>query len=251
MKKGLLIFHQGYSDIISCLPLINYYANKYDNLKVIIRSDFIETVNFYVKDLKNVEICFFDITILRNNLNPLDLVQIDDETDRLFHGCYDVYRKINDPCRGKFNESIFYGVGFYEFYGVEIIEKIYNFSIDRDLEIERKLFNNVVGDNDTEYIVYHENDTDKIKKDSNYKYINLENLSKNIFESITILEKSKEIHIVDSVWAALCFLLDGRYQIFKNKKIYLYPFKERSGSCLWYYDKNKLNPFKPKNWVIV
>ena len=27
--------------------------------------------------------------------------------------------------------------------------------------------------------------------------------------------------------------------------------KEISGSHLWYHDKNKLSPFKPKNWVIL
>lgn len=250
MKKGLIVFHQGFSDIISCLPLVNYYSKTYEQLSIIIREDFKETVDFYLKGLPNVNVLYFDINRLRKYLNPSQLIDISDDTDKLFHGSYDAYRNENDPYRLRFNESIFYGVGFYEFYGINVMEKIQNFTITRDFESEDILYQSVIKDDD-DFIVYHENNINKVNKSTVYRNINLDSISSNLFNTIKLLEKAKEIHVVDSVWSILCYLLDTKYGLFKDKKVYIYPFKERSGSCIWFKDKTRVTPFKPENWIIV
>ena len=40
-KSGLLYFHQGFTDIINSLPLIDYYMNKhlYEHIYIVIRED--------------------------------------------------------------------------------------------------------------------------------------------------------------------------------------------------------------------
>ena len=53
--SAILCFHQGWTDIINCLPLINYYAKKYEKLKVIMREDAKALVEFYTKHLQNIE----------------------------------------------------------------------------------------------------------------------------------------------------------------------------------------------------
>ena len=53
MSKGYLYFHQGWTDIMCQLPLIDYYLMQYDELKLIMRSDSKPLVYFYIKN-KNV-----------------------------------------------------------------------------------------------------------------------------------------------------------------------------------------------------
>lgn len=38
-KEGILYFHQGWTDIINCLALINYYGSLYDKIYLIMRAD--------------------------------------------------------------------------------------------------------------------------------------------------------------------------------------------------------------------
>jgi len=243
------MFHQGYTDILNCLPLVNYYSKVYDKIKVIIREDFKESVSFYLRNLKNVDVIYLDINHIRKVHNPFIMVNLFIDVDTLFHGSYDTFR--NDIFKNKFNDSTFYGHGFYEFYNISLNEKVENFIFERDNNKEDKLFDEVIGNENKKYILFHENDDDKIEKNKPYEYVNLESLSKNIFESIKILQKSEEIHLVDSLWASLCFLLDAKYKLFSEKKIYLYPFKNRGGGCIWNKFGKELKPFKPSNWVIV
>ena len=59
---------------------------------------------------------------------------------------------------------------------------------------------------------------------------------------IKILENAIEIHLIDSIWGAFIYLLDTRYKLFRDKKIYLYP-KRRWGKMFQ-------EPLKLDNWVI-
>jgi len=257
MENGLLYFHQGYSDIINCLSLVNYYAEKYTSLKVLMRDDFRETFDFYIKGLNNVEGLYLPKSQLdRNNFSSISNLSIDH--DILFHGYSDFYRR--DKFRGSFHSNIFNVKGFYTIYGIDYINKINYFSFERNLESEDEFYKKIIGE-EKDYIVYHENDDNKVNIDKiNYKCVDLNGISNNIFETIKVLEMSKEIHIVDSIWAAFCYLLDCKYQIFQNKKIYLYPFYNRSGSCLAGPDcerftnskySQSLDPIHPENWTII
>lgn len=248
METGFIMFHQGYTDILNSLPLVNYYSKKYKKLFLICREDFKDTVLFYLKNLTNVNVIFLKMDLIRKNYNPFMMTQINEPVDTLFHGSYDVFR--NDKYAFKFNDSIFYGHGFYEFYDIPLINKIDYFEVERNLDGEKNLYSKIIGDENCEYIVYHENNDDKVIKDKNIKYVNLDNLCLNLFDSIKILKKSKEIHLVDSVWASFCYLLDSKYQIFSETTIYLYPFKNRGGGCIWNRYNTELKPFKPKNWIL-
>ena len=57
-KEGILYFHQGWTDIINCLALINYYCNIYDKIYLIIRNDSDQLINFYTKDITNIQIFY-------------------------------------------------------------------------------------------------------------------------------------------------------------------------------------------------
>ena len=63
-KKGILYFHQGWTDIINCLALINYYCNLYEYIYLIIRDDSKELINFYKKNINNLQIFYEEKKIL-------------------------------------------------------------------------------------------------------------------------------------------------------------------------------------------
>lgn len=81
------------------------------------------------------------------------------------------------------------------------------------------------------------------------KSINLNRITDNFFIYSEILQKSKEIHLVDSVWASVIYLLDCKYKLFENIPIFIYPFRSREGGLLNYDDKN-IEPKHPDNWII-
>ena len=63
------------------------------------------------------------------------------------------------------------------------------------------------------------------------------------FDMIKVLENSIEIHLLDSVWGAFVYLLDAKYRLFKNKKIFLYAKRG--------YKSMFEEPVKLNNWIIV
>ena len=65
--KSLLYFHQGWTDIVNCLPLIHYYSYYKPNLKVIVRSDARELIEYTCNTLKNVNFIYVDKLILDRN----------------------------------------------------------------------------------------------------------------------------------------------------------------------------------------
>ena len=57
------------------------------------------------------------------------------------------------------------------------------------------------------------------------------------------LKNAQELHLIDSVWGAVLYHLDAKYELFKDKKIYLY--SKRKHGIMY------INPIKLDNWIIV
>jgi predicted RNase H-like HicB family nuclease len=57
------------------------------------------------------------------------------------------------------------------------------------------------------------------------------------------LENALEIHLLDSVWGAFIYQLDAKYNLFQNKKIFLYA---KRGHIRMFKE-----PIKLKNWIII
>jgi hypothetical protein len=58
-----------------------------------------------------------------------------------------------------------------------------------------------------------------------------------------IIKNAYEIHVIDSSWAAFIYLLDCKYRLFKDKRIYLYPLRN--------YKKMFQDPIQLDNWVFM
>jgi hypothetical protein len=54
MKYGLLIFHQGWTDIMNCLGMVSYNAKQYDVLWVVYREEARPLADFYSRTVKKI-----------------------------------------------------------------------------------------------------------------------------------------------------------------------------------------------------
>lgn len=258
MKNNVVFtFHMGYTDVINSLPLIDHYLTEYNNVCLVSTPAHKEVIDFYIRDKPNVKVIY--------DSNPDDVVRSiasNNQWDVKSHGFHDGNR--SDEYKGAFasihsRDQYHFVRIFYEAYNIPYITRVDRFNLSRDYNIEDDTYQQFTRDNKSDYIIVHSDVgdrfiEDKIQKRSDINYVNINGKVANIFSYIRVLENAKELHLVDSVWACLCYLLDAKYRTFANKPIYLYPFSERSGGCIGIETKNNeikiLEPVKLDNWII-
>jgi hypothetical protein len=241
--NGILYFHQGWTDIINCLALINYYCNIYDKIYLIIRNDSKELIDFYTKNINNLQIFYEEkhnidyngIEFVINKYNNIDLM----ESNFLGIGGHDCFRKDNYNNRFSNSNGCFVK-RFYECYEIPYITRINNFMFTRNYELEENTYNDFINKYGNNYILYHEVIKDY---DGSKVIVNLNEISNIFFDIIKILENASEIHLLDSVWGALIYQIDAKYSLFKNKKIILYANRD--------YTTMFEEPVKLENWIII
>jgi len=259
MRCAYVAFHQGWTDIICQLPLLNYYSEFYDRLVVFFREDSRDLVEFYTKKMKKVHKVF--VKHGGTGLFYYNRPNFIKEYDLLFHGQYDPMRKdeFKLVCRGPFPRGYDFEdnfmLCFYELYNIKYENRIKFFEIDRDHEIEERKYKEFISLYGVDYVVYHDmphspNKRDKRntriefnKRIENCEYVNLHKKTNIFFDYIKILQNSKELHFVDSVWAALYYQLDAKYSIFENKKVNVY--------CKRGYYTIFSSPIKLDNWSLI
>lgn len=248
MSCGILYFHQGWTDIINCLSLINYYCKNYKNLYLIVRKDSSKIINFYTKKIDNLEIIYIDKDIL-DNINIIEYITNNNlsNCDYLFHGFHDINRKnlyVNNFSAKIDIYNICFVKAFYEFYDIPYINRVNFFDFERNYELENKVYQDFVIKYGSEYILHHEIEERSCNFNTeNIPYINLNEISEIFFDYIKVLENATEIHLLDSIWGAFIYLLDCKYKLFQNKKIYLYAKRG--------YTSMFIEPIKLNNWILV
>jgi hypothetical protein len=256
MKKGYLYFHQGWTDILCQLSLVNYYYDKYDIIKVVMRDDAKELFDYYIRNLKNVIPIYIETDNGRHINNKF--LSIENDYEIIFHGHHDTYRDdeyrnsfVNNSSNGKhFMEN------FYHSYNIDYNTKIEYFNLDRDIDLENSLYEKFKQEHGENYVIYHDDEMNHIhgpysiptkidfkNKNEDWTYINLNKRSFNFFDYITIIKNAKEIHLVDSVWAAMCYQIDTKYGLLSDKQINLYAKREHHDLFT--------NPIKLNNWNII
>ncbi len=239
MKKGIFYGHQGWTDIINCLALINYYSNIYDKIYIIMREDAHQLINYYIKNISNIQTIYLNKNYLDNN-NIIKYIEENKlyDCDYLFHGIHDVYR--TDKYKNSFPKGYFVNA-FYLSYEIDYLVRINNFIFQRDYSIENNVYNNFIKKYSSDYILHHE--INELNNNfNNINYVNLNGISDIFFDYVKVLENAREIHLLDSVWGAIIYLLDSKYKLFSNIKIYLY--------CKRGHSKMFTEPIKLDNWII-
>lgn len=249
-RNGLLYFHQGWTDIINCLPLINIYADRYKRLYVLIREDASPIVLFYIRGLRNVVPIFKPKHILDSNhiykLVNMYQYQITG-LEMIAH--FDHLRLPDDPYRGAYGRlnvakpNYTFERLFYESYDIPYIDRVNKFVLHRDQSAEELMYTRLV--ETKPYICTHTNadlqlfvnptETDHV--------IELDKTSYVFFDMIRVLEGATAIHVIDSVWAAVCYLLDAKYSLFRHIPIYVY--------CHRGFERMFSEPVQLPNWNLV
>ena len=274
--KGFVYFQQGWTDIIICLSLIDFYLKNHDHLTVVVRSDAKNFFDFYVRNKKNVTPLYIQTDNGRyyGNINKGDVseiqyhpngasgnIMIPHDYNLLCHAEHDKFRE--DKYRHYWGSNNFknkssrhFSEMFYTFYDIPFDEKVYSFSLDRDFDLEDKTYSQFISENTKNYVLYHDDQENHLhgslhvstKIDfenilDGYNYVNLNKKSNKFFDYIKVIENAKEIHLVDSIWAGICYQIDAKYGVFKNIPIYLY--SKRGHSFMFEY------PIKLENWTIL
>jgi hypothetical protein len=246
-KVAKVFIHHMWTDNINQLGLISYYCSIYKKVYFFAWIEVKELLEFYFKNIKNIEIIYITF---RDNINILTYNIGDENPDILIHGESDGSR--NDIykhtwAQNKITDKKNFVKSFYELYGIPYIYRIDYFSIERDYELENTRYNEFINQYGTEYILYHENINEE-NIDIKYKNlirVNLNKKSNTFFDYIKILENAKEIHLRDSSWGGICYHLNCKYNLLNNIKIYLYA-NRGYGYVTMFSDPIKLN-----NWYII
>jgi hypothetical protein len=133
---------------------------------------------------------------------------------------------------------------FYQIAGVDLVKKWDNFFIERDLERERALSKQVALSG--EYIFLHEDivrsyKIDRKKINKKYRVFTPDKkLTENIFDYCTIIEKAKEIHVIDS---SFMFLIDFLKYDNLEQKLYIHRYSRENNE--WQL------PILKKDWHIL
>jgi len=253
-RDGLLIIHQGWTDIVNCLALINYYCRQYNALFVYMRPDAKHLINFYIKSLTNVKILYCPIGIKRIKKYLVKRYPYINKAKLLGIGRYDNIR--NDSykyafCINKHLNDCFVKK-FYVSYDIPYMTRIDDFNIERDYELENKKYEDFILEHGTNYVLCHNTIEDynsiqqkKYKNEniSSTSIVKLSEITTIFFDMIKVLENAKEIHVIDSVWASIIYHLNAKYNLFENKTIYLYAKRG--------YIKMFSEPIKLDNWILI
>lgn len=235
MNKACVYFHQGWTDIICQLSLVDYYLSKYDSIKLIVRSDAESLIKFYLRD-KNVELCLIE-TDNGRHLNH-DYLKYTEGCDIMFHGQHDIHRidKYKHSMHGPNPKGFdFFIEAFYGCYDIDYNVRVDYFNITRDLHLENKVYQEFINEHGSDYVLYHDDENNhlngihhistKLDIKSEYNCINLNKISNTLFDYIKVIENAKELHLIDSIWGAFCYQLDAKYGILNDKEVYLYPLR--------------------------
>jgi hypothetical protein len=242
MPKGLLYFHQGWDDIALCLPLINHYATKYTHLYVLCRSDAWNLVQFYIRGLRNVTGLYAPIEALNSKgigvLEEMNVkIDVYELIGQLDSGRIDSYKNAH-KVKQYTREQL-----FYEPYGLSKDVRVNAFSFFRDPSLEGVTYTKYI--NAEPYICVQDEPLSNKFTCVNTKLpiLNLNTITSNMFfDTIRILQHAKEIHLVDSTWAILCYMMDAKYGLFHQIPIHVY--------CYEHKESMFSEPVRLENWTL-
>lgn len=270
--KACVYFHQGWTDIIMCLGLINYYNSIYKEIVVIIRSDASGIVDYYIKNLVGVSILYIPTDNGRfygqiNTAYQGEEVTLHDNTilipstyDICFHGEHDKYRR--DIYKDYWSrtdivkqQTVHFSEAFYEYYDIDFNNRIDKFELTRNNELEQSLYHDFTAKHGKNYVLYHDDNNNSVRGNHHvdtkidfeyvpeHTYVNLNLLSDKILDYVLILQNAKEVHFVDSIWGCAYYQLDAKCNIFDGKEVRVY--------CKRGHDNMFLYPKTLKNWKLM
>lgn len=235
MSSIILYHHLGLGDHIMCHGIVREYCKKYEKVVIFSWPHNYPSVSFMFRDLTNLTI------IKGGDDDAMEYIQKNASLPENLK--YDEvkiigFKNLNSTNGMTLEEQ------FYKFAGIPLYKKWDSFFIKRDFEKEEETFKKAapVGD----YAFIHE-DIPRgygIKKeliDKNCTLLTVErSISENIIDYCTIIEKAKEIHVIDS---SLMFLIDCLPYKNPNQKLVIHRYARPNDEWLL--------PVLKKDWNII
>ncbi len=269
MSEAVILFHQGFTDILNHLSILSYYSKLFSKITVIIRKDALNIIEHYLLGSSHVP----NIELIGLEKNGLDHLFSSPESTKmfleihnleksylLFFGFFDRFRQ--DSYQHSFglsmHKGIFFSEAFYKAYDLPYSLRIDAFEYDRSClqiqTIENDVFHkfclkhSIDESKPFDYVLYHEDVENKVtftfaNETVKSSAININKLSNSFFDCLKILENAKELHLMDSSWACLVYLFDAKYNFMNNKKVYLYAKRG--------YAEIFRSPKLLSNWIII
>lgn len=199
----------GLGDHILCNAIIRNYAKLNDKIYLFVKPHNHKNVSFMYRDLKNIDYIIGDDYVAQKYI-------IDNNITNLLKVGFDKL----DISRYKFDES------FYRCINMDFNKKWTDFYLERDLKKEKQVFEsfNVV---EGEYIFVQEDrnrgftlDKSKIRTDLPLIY---SDVPIDFFDLCYIIEKAKEVHLMESSFKCLIDFLDNEGDLFFHRYVRKYP----------------------------
>jgi hypothetical protein len=234
-KKCIILFHQGWTDIILCIGLVFYNLKYYDEIYLLIRDDSKDMINFIFRNNDNVKTIFIKNDLLNNSnvrknyiYNIASKYSISNDNILLYGGCltHCGYGKHNNYKSINCNEgSKDY---FYSTYNIDSIECINSFNISRDYTLENNKYEEIISKIGNNYVIVFNDIKRNLFINNNYivnkelPTFNLCESSTICFDMIKVINESKEIHILSTFWSLIIYNLQKKYNLFMNIPIYFH-----------------------------
>jgi hypothetical protein len=235
MSSILVHHHLGLGDHIMCHGIVREYAKKYDRVGLFSHVHNYPSVSFMYRDLKNLTVIKGDDNFARDFIEKNKTATGPEKYDEVKIIGFDLL----DRDSGMSLERQFYKIA-----GVPIEKKWDSFYVDRDLKTEQALYDRL--DPKEDYVFLHEDATrdftiNRRKIDPKFPIIVADHVvAPNFFDYCTIIEKAKEIHVIDS---SFMFLIDCLQYENPNQRLVIHRYAREN-------PKWKL-PILKKNWEII
>ena len=194
--------HLGLGDHIICNGLVRKLIKQNENFGLFVKPHNRISVEFMFRDLKNLTLINGDDNFVKNYLN---INKINND-DLLICG-FGVMPKCS------------WDQVFYAQHNIDFKERWDSFKIERDIDREQSLYD-FLNPNDDDYVLIHNVGSDGVDRlnnniiNPNLKKIYVEKHTENIFDYLMLLEKSKEVHCVESSFHVLVDSLNLNTSLF-------------------------------------
>jgi len=234
MSSIFLHMHLGLGDHIICHGIVREYCKKYDRVGIFCHPHNYQSVSFMYRDLKNLEIM---------QGSEKDAREFARQGGRGNKHAFDEMKIVGfenlDGNSGELFEKQFYRLA-----GVDFSKKWDSFFVERDREREEVLWEKVAPRG--EYVFLHEDSPrnyriERRMIDSRYPIVTANpKTASNAFDYCTVIERAKEIHVIDS---SFMFLVDCLSYRNPDQKLYVHRYARENTA--W-----KL-PVLKKDWEIL
>jgi hypothetical protein len=231
MASVILYHHLLLGDQLICNGLTREYCKKYDKVAMFCLPRYYEAIAFMYRDVPNLTIMQGDdvdaITFIFLN----KFTHKYDEAKIIGTPYLDPYHNVKDLCTCEEE--------FYRLAGVEPAKKWTSFHLERDAAREEDLFRRVTPKGD--YAFIHDDGRfriDRAKVGDIEVVTPVMGLTSNVFDYCLLIEKAKEVHVIDSSFMYIVDLLPDFGQ-----KLFIHRYARHNST--WTL------PSLKKNWTIV